>query len=272
MVLMQCCSVARAKWRGHLPWYGWLLATMSVCALLSASACSVLEPIDEPQESDLQLAMDTMNSSLKDAQRTMMELRAEVEARRQELADVQIARAQLEGRLREAERRLSESRQVIELQRGELTESRTERERVVKAEAAAQSQLKQLKKQLAKIRSQSGVSLAPTALPLPGEQSGTPAVNVEPAAPQTDLNESAVTIPRPVFQVADGMSMGEASVILSSGGVPLRMVVKRGDTLSAIARRYHTSVDDLKLINALPNDRIHVGQWLWLPEPVSNEH
>ncbi len=261
-------------WRGSLACDGqwWLKGAVIVSLLLSISACSVLEPIDEPEMSDLHLTVETMKISLRDAQRAMMELQEEVEARRQELADAQIARAQLDGRLREAERRLIESRQVIDLQREELAESRTERERLAKAEATVQAQLKQLKKQLANMRSHSGVSSTPTALASSGEQSGTSAVNVGPSVAGTTLNESAATMLSSAVQVQDGMLVGEATVISSNGGVPLRMVVKRGDTLSHIARRYHTSVNDLKLINALPSDLIQVGQWLWLPESVSNEH
>ena len=250
----------------------WLKGATILCLLVSVSACSALEPMNDSAPSDLQLTMDTMQGSLRDAHRTMMELRNEVEARRQELADVQIARAQLEGRLREAEHRLSESRQVIELQREELTQSRLERERMAKAEGAAQSQLKQLKKQLSKMRHQSGVSPTPTTLPLSEEQTATPMVTVVPPVEETIVNESAAVVPRAAPQVSDGMLIGEPSVILSSGGVPLRVRIKRGDTLSNIARRYRTSVDDLKLVNALSNDLIHVGRWLWLPEPVLNEH
>ncbi len=248
------------------PW--WLKGSVMVSLFLSLSACSVLEPVGEPEASDLQLTMDTVKISLRDAQRTMMELRDEVDARRQELADVQIARAQLEGRLREAERRLAESRQVIDLQREELAESRTERERLAKAEMTAQSQLKQLKKQIAKLRSQSGVSPTPTAVPVSGEVSGVPAVNGGPSVAGTTLNESAVS----AAQVPDGLLVDGVSVISSNGGVPLRMIVKRGDTLWGIAQRYQLSVNHLKLINALPSDLIQVGQWLWLTEPVSSQH
>ena len=263
-------NIRRVSFGGDGQW--WLKGAVVLSLLWSVSACSVLEPIDDPEPSELQLTVDTIKGSLRDAHRTMMELREEVEARRQELADVQIARAQLEGRLREAERRLGESRQVIELQREELAQSRMERERMAKAEGAAQSQLKQLKKQLSKMRSQVGVSPTSTALALSGEQSVTPVVNVMPSLDETALNGSVAVGPRSAVQVSDVRSIGEPSVMLSSGGVPLRMVVKRGDTLSTIARRYHILVNDLKLINALSNDVIQVGQWLWLPEPVPNEH
>ena len=120
--------------------------------LLGMSACSPLEPIIiEPEMSDLQLTVDTLKASLRDAQRTVAELRAEVDARRLELADVQIARAQLEGRIREAERRLTEARHVIDLQRAELAYSRSKRERIARTRAALQNQLKQLTKALSKL-------------------------------------------------------------------------------------------------------------------------
>ncbi|MBH0180621.1 MAG: hypothetical protein HP490_02825 [Nitrospira sp.] len=114
-------------------------------------ACSPLEPLDEPEFSDLQLTMDTVKTSLRDAQRIIAELRAEVDSRRLELADLQIARAQLEGRVREAERRLIEARHVIDLQREELAGSRSDRERAARTGAMLQSQLKQLHNQIAKM-------------------------------------------------------------------------------------------------------------------------
>lgn len=86
--------------------------------------CGPLEPIVEQEVSDLQLTVDTLKTSLRDSQRTIGELRSELESRRQELADSQIARAQMEGRIREAERRLTEARHIIDLQREELSSSR----------------------------------------------------------------------------------------------------------------------------------------------------
>src|SRR4051812_12673489 len=94
------------------------------CAISLAAAlfvgCGELEPMREPEVVDLELTTDTLRASMREAQRTVAELRADLEARRKELSDAQIARAQLEGRVREAERRVIEARQVIELQREEL--------------------------------------------------------------------------------------------------------------------------------------------------------
>ncbi|NJL17786.1 MAG: LysM peptidoglycan-binding domain-containing protein [Nitrospira sp.] len=43
------------------------------------------------------------------------------------------------------------------------------------------------------------------------------------------------------------------------------VVIRPGDTLWSLARQYQTSVKHLMAINDLPNDRIQVGQTLWLP-------
>ena len=145
----------------------WRRTTIGIL-LLGMSACGPLEPmIMEPEMSDLQLTMDTLKTSLRDSQRTVVELRAEIDARRQELADVQIARAQLEGRVREAERRLTEARHVIDLQREELATSRSERELVGRTKAALQSQLRQLQKQASKVEKQTTRNMSPAALVSP---------------------------------------------------------------------------------------------------------
>lgn len=44
-------------------------------------------------------------------------------------------------------------------------------------------------------------------------------------------------------------------------------VVRKGDTLSSIARRYHVSVNELKRLNGLRSTRLNIGQRLALAEP-----
>jgi hypothetical protein len=126
------------------------LRALTLCALglvaLFATACGELEPMVEPEIVDLQLTLDTLRTQVRDAQRNLAEVRAELESRRQELADSQVARAQLEGRVREAERRVSEARHVIEVQREELLAARAERERVFRSSLQLRSQMKQFQK------------------------------------------------------------------------------------------------------------------------------
>lgn len=51
-----------------------------------------------------------------------------------------------------------------------------------------------------------------------------------------------------------------------------KYIVKKGDTLSAIAKKYGTTVAKLAKANAIPNpDIIHTGQLLTIPEDSNEE-
>lgn len=238
--------------------------------LFGLSACSPLEPlVVEPEISDLQLTVETLKTSLQYAQGTVAELRVEVDARRQELADLQIARAKLEGRIREAERRLTEARHVIDLQREELASSRSEREQVGRTRTALQLQLKQLQKQLSKVGKQVKANVSPAAMASPRDVQFEPVTIISQqetllAAPE----EGSPVVEGPTVQVSAASSVGGEPVVSQTATVtpPLYVMVKSGDTLWSIARRYHTSVRRLMVHNALSSDRIQVGQTLWLSE------
>ena len=242
--------------------------------LLGMSACSSLEDIIiEPEMSDLQLTVDTLKTSLRDAQRMVDELRVEVDARGQELAEVQIARAHLEGRIQEAERRLTEARHVIDLQREELSSARSEREQVGRTRAALQLQLKQLQRQLSKVEKQVRGEVSPAVMVSPRDSQPEPSTIVH---QQGDLraipDDGTQVVSGAAIQVSEASSVGEVPVV-SQSAVPLRphVVIKSGDTLWRIARRYHTSVSRLMVLNALSGDRIQVGQTLWLTEPSADK-
>jgi LysM repeat protein len=46
---------------------------------------------------------------------------------------------------------------------------------------------------------------------------------------------------------------------------PLVHTVRKGDTLSELAKRYHCSVDELKQANRLKSDMISIGQKIRIP-------
>jgi LysM repeat protein len=224
----------------------------------SVVACSPLEPLDEPEFSDLQLTMDTLKTSLRDAQRTIAELRAEVDSRRQVLADLQIARAQLEGRVREAERRLIEARHVIDLQREELAGSRSDRERAARTRSMLQSQLKQLHNQMARMGSPAGQASTR------GRQMGV----AEATRDQPDgLPErtAAVVTQAPYFH--ERASVETTRIPGTASGNSLRVLVMPGDTLWSIAQRHRVSLKRLMAMNQLSDNHIEVGQDLWLVAP-----
>jgi chromosome segregation ATPase len=187
--------------------------------------------------SDLQLTVDTLKTSLRDAQRMVDELRVEVDARGQELADVQIARAQLEGRIQEAERRLTEARHVIDLQREELASSRSEREQVGRTRAALQNQLKLLQRQLSKVEKQVKGEVSPAAMVSPRDAQPEPATTVHQQADLRAIQDGGIqVVSGAVIQVSGASSVGEVPMVSqSSVPLPSHVVVKYGDTLWRIS-------------------------------------
>lgn len=225
-----------------------------LCALmliaLAVTACGELEPLVEPEIVDLQLTLDTLRTQLRDAQRNLAEVRAELESRRQELADAQVARAQLEGRVREAERRVSEARHVIDVQREELLAARAERERVFRSSSKLQSQMRQYQKRTAKHAAPQATTEAagaplPTGAAFPwlygdASLSATPAVNAFP--PQRAGPAAAMSHDPSVREIT----------------------VKPGDTLWSLARKHRIGLNRLRAINDLTDDQIEAGQILFL--------
>ena len=245
-----------------------------LCAVGFASAlfagCGELEPMREPEVVDLELTTDTLKASVRDAQRTVAELRADLEARRRELAEVQVARAQLEGRVREAERRVIEARQVIELQREELAAARTERQRVSRSSFQLQGQMRRLQKQLSKAGISGPAHDGQEAAPLSSSgamRKGQKAMQLPAQRNQpSEFLETPqmVTTPAAVRQVPTNR---EPSSEVEQQRTPIKSVsVKPGDTLWRIAQKYRVNVEHLRTVNQLTDNNIVIGQALWLPD------
>ena len=229
---------------------GGLVRTMTLCAVgvlaLAITGCGELEPIVEPEIVDLQLTMDTLRTQVRETQRNLAEVRAELESRRQELADAQVARAQLEGRVREAERRVNEARHVIEVQREELLAARAERERVFRSSSQLPNQMRQFQKRAAKpetpgMQPEVGSPATGASLPwsfAPASPAATPAVNGFPAK-------------RP-----------STAATLKQNPSIREIIVKPGDTLWSLARTHRMGLNRLRSINHLSDDQIEVGQIL----------
>ncbi len=69
------------------------------------------------------------------------------------------------------------------------------------------------------------------------------------------------------FWTALAASVVPGRILGADGGDPVH-VVRSGETLSAIARRYDVSVGALKSRNKLRSDRIQIGQRLFIPTKV----
>jgi LysM repeat protein len=276
MLSMRTCSVH--EWPARVPRFTCRrgLGAWAICFLLGGTGlvgCGPLEPIVEQEVSDLQLTVDTLKTSLRDSQRTIAELRLELESRRQELADSQIARAQMDGRIREAERRLTEARHIIDLQREELTSSRTERQRVSQAGTALQNQLKQLQKQLAKMGKQFERGGETGAAPANLSSTNTRPPAVRPVNMDSSHKPGAEK-PRVAVAPADTLP-SEASIDggerpVAATDYPASISVKPGDTLWSIAQRFHTTVQELMVANELADNRILIGQALRLPSRIAS--
>ena len=253
----------------HLTTRVGLLCVVGFASALLAG-CGELEPMREPEVVDLELTTDTLKASMRDAQRTVAELRADLEARRRELAEAQVARAQLEGRVREAERRVLEARQVIELQREELAAARTERAHVSRSNLQLQSQMRQLQRQLSRTGKSSPAPNGQDATPVPS--SG--AVRKDQKAMQVPAQRNQFSEFPEMPQVAStsGAAMPVRANREPSSGVERSMVptkhvsVKPGDTLWSIAQKYRVQLQQLRTLNQLTDNRIVSGQALWLPD------
>ncbi|MDH4244133.1 MAG: LysM peptidoglycan-binding domain-containing protein [Nitrospira sp.] len=231
---------------------------VSGVVLMGMVACSPLEPILDPEMSDLQLTVDTLKSSLRNAQRTITELQTEVDQRRQSYADLQILRAQLEGTGWEVERRLAEARRVIDLQREELARARSERERMGRTTAALQSQLRHLRKQVSHLGKQTQGAASPASITSQqDERVDATKVGFAQEAQRDEVQESVDRI-----SSARAASVATHSPTVSSH---VSVAIRPGDTLWSLAKRHQTTVAHLMVINELIDDRIHVGQLLSVP-------
>ena len=247
-----------------------------LCAVGFASAlfagCGELEPMREPEVVDLELTTDTLKASVRDAQRTVAELRTDLEVRRRELSEAQVARAQLEGRVREAERRVIEVRQVIELQREELAAARTERQRVSRSSLQLQGQINRLQKQLSITGKSGPAHNGQEAVPLPSSgamRKGQKAMQVSAQRNQSSEfleTPQMVASPAAVMQVPVPVKHEPSSEVEQQRAPTRHVSVKPGDTLWRIAQKYRVNVEHLRTLNQLTDNRIVIGQALWLPE------
>lgn len=254
---------------GHGPrWKESLLAV----ALVGLTGCAELEPLADPQALDLQMMVSSLQGALRENERAMAELRAELDGRRQELSAVVIARAQLEGRLREVERRLVEARHIIDLQRDELLLSRGERDRVLKSRQRVPTKPKAAAKALPVPAPPADElnTIAPAPVPDPapvppgiGGPDQTPPPPTSP--PGTEQSSAAPPDSSPV--VLSAPSGNDADGSAGVGALLRRVAVRAGDTLYSLARRYGVSLGALRAANGLQDDRILVGQALVLPPP-----
>lgn len=245
-----------------------------LCAVGFASAlfagCGELEPMREPEMAELELTTDTLKASVRDAQRMIAELRADLEARRGELAEAQIARAQLEGRVREAERRIIEARQVIELQREELATVRAKPAHAIQGSFQSQGRKKDHQEALSRTRHSGSRHEGQKVASLPSGEAMHTSENVMQVSAQrnqaSEFSEVAQKTIAPEALLSAPTDGPSSSELEPQGNVPERVSVNSGDTLWNIAQRYHLKVEHLRTFNQLTDNKIIIGQILRLPD------
>ncbi|MDN5941840.1 MAG: LysM peptidoglycan-binding domain-containing protein [Nitrospira sp.] len=245
-----------------------------LCAVGFASAlfagCGELEPLREPEMAELELTTDTLKASVRDAQRMITELRADLDMRRGELAEAQIARAQLEGRVRETERRIIEARQVIELQREELATVRAKQAHAFQGSFQSQGRKKGLQEPLSGTRHTGSRHEGQKAASLPSGGAMHTSENVMQVSARrnqtSEFSEAAqkARFPNALLSAStDGTSSPELE---PQENLPEHVSVNSGDTLWNIAQRYHVKVEHLRTFNHLTDNKIIIGQILRLPD------
>lgn len=226
--------------------------------LLALAGCAALEPgVYDPALDDQKLSIHVLRSQSREAQRMVANLRTEMEASRQTLAASEVARAQLQGQLREVERRYEEARQIIDLQREELARLRDEREEVLRASRGLQNQMARLQRQVGALTKSYRTHA----------RGGAPA-QVQQAAGAFATHaggENSAEGPT-ADPLLDGG--GFQGAMEANGDGPGVVIVRWGDTLREIARRYKVNYPALRSLNGLDEnpDLIFVGQELLLPE------
>ncbi len=235
--------------------------------IAAVTGCGELEPMVEPEMVNLQLTVDTLKTQVRDAQRSITELRAELEARRQELADAQVARAQLEGRVREAERRVIEARQIVELQREELVAARKERERITRSNSPVQGRMKPHQKPASRqgrtVENEQDIVAAQASMPTRKQQKAQAMSSFADEVSATGQPNRAATTPATLR--ADNPA-GPQRVDQIAPSVPTTHIsIKSGDTLWSIARKHGISLTQLRSLNHLTDNQIMVGQVLRVP-------
>ncbi|MEO8340576.1 MAG: LysM peptidoglycan-binding domain-containing protein, partial [Nitrospirota bacterium] len=137
------------------------------------------------------------------------------------------------GRVREAERRVVEARQVIELQREELAAARTESTHASRSSLQLPGRMRQLQ----------------------------PVSKTGKSSPAYDRQEGATLL------FSSASHKGQKIIGIEEQKTSTQQVsVKPGDTLWSIAQKYRVHLEHLRSLNRLPDDRILIGQTLWLPD------
>ena len=194
---------------------------------------------------DLQVMESASKAEAIQTQRTILDLRIEIQNLQRNLGAARAAQGRLEGELKEAQRRAAEAQQVVDSQREELAKAREEREKTAQTGREVQGQLVEL----GRLRQQ----VADAAR----DQTRIQAL-------ETALEKQSQEVAELKASVEKGLSKQKTKAEKSP---PRKITVQPGDTLQELARKHRVDPVELKALNKLTTDRLVPGRELILPAP-----
>jgi LysM repeat protein len=202
------------------------------------------------------------------AQRTSMDLRAEMQGVQRELGAARAAQARLEGELREAQRRAQEAQRAVEAQREELVRTREERDRLAAISRELQGQLVELGRLRQQVgeagHDQSRLQALEQAIERHTKELAELKTAMQKLSARSKQKPAGKRMAVPIYKdVSDRPALSGESAESAS----LTVIVERGDTLWDLARQHRVRLSELIEVNNLTSDLIRPGQELILPEP-----
>src|SRR5881396_7259 len=196
------------------------------CGLWMVAGCA------GPSVRDFQMMQASLKAESAHAQRTITDLRAEMQGVQRELGAARAAQARLEGELREPQRRVLEAQRALEAQREELVRTREERDRLAAISRELQAQLVEL----GRLRQQVGEAGR--------DQSRLQAIEQAIERQTRELTElkSAMQKPTsarlavPMYKDVSDQPALSAESAESAESASRTVIVERGDTLWGLAR------------------------------------
>jgi LysM repeat protein len=204
-----------------------------------------------------------INEALKEeslqAQRTAANLHVDVQTLQQQLGTMRATQARLQGDFQDADRRLAEAQRVSDLQREEVNRAKAERDQALQTSRQLQTQLgemERLRQQVADAeREQKRIKML---------QASIKKLTKEVATLNTALRDSLTrSKPAPAASIQGSLDTLPAEAMKRSRSI----IVKAGDTLYSLAKKYAVVLTELQIRNRLTTDLILVGQALILPDP-----
>ncbi len=204
---------------------------------------------------DLQVMQSASTAEAMQTQRTIVDLRLEIQKLERDLGAARAAQARLDGELKEAQQRMAEAQRLVDSQRAELAKARADREKMVQTEREAQGhliELGRLRQQMAEAtRDQARLQALEAALEKQAQDVAALKASVGKTLTKSKATPANRTTPTGT----------------SSGSPPRKITVQPGETVQELARKYRVDPTELKTLNKLTTDRLVPGQELLLPEP-----